>query len=74
MTTRRKEKRRDPFHLEKPEWKIVNAIHDELLFSVPDSDVGEAKKIIEHVMVTTSSKYSKIPVPVEFAVGDSWEK
>jgi len=55
--------------------KLINAIHDELVFEVTEEHVTEAAKIIKEEMEAAGSEYLKsIPCIVEVVTGESWQK
>ena len=55
--------------------KLINTVHDELVFECIDKDIEICKKIINDVMVETSQKYIiSIPAPVEVNVSQEWSK
>ena len=55
--------------------KLINAVHDELVFEVQDDRVTEAAQIIKDEMEAAGSEYLKsIPCIVEVVMGESWQK
>jgi len=55
--------------------KLINTVHDELVFECKDEHVEICKKIINDIMVAASEKYiTSIPAPVEINVGQVWSK
>jgi DNA polymerase I-like protein with 3'-5' exonuclease and polymerase domains len=55
--------------------RIVNAIHDELVFEVPEEDVEKEKQHITSMMTWSAQKYcGDVPMSVEFTTGDCWKK
>ncbi|MFM9827324.1 MAG: DNA polymerase I [Sphingomonas sp.] len=57
-----------------PRVKMLLQVHDELVFELPEGDVGEARRVIEHVMASASEPAVALSVPlgVEIGVGASW--
>ncbi|WP_193224627.1 DNA polymerase [Bacillus sp. B1-b2] len=56
-------------------WKLVAAVHDEIVLEVPDSDTEEASLFLKKVMVAGMSKLVKqIPIEVEINCGKYWCK
>ena len=55
--------------------RIVNAIHDELVFEVPEEEVEKEKQRIASIMTLSAQKYcGDVPMAVEMTIGDSWKK
>jgi len=55
--------------------KLINAIHDELVFEVQEDRVTEAAQVIKDEMEAAGSEYLKsIPCIVEVVMGESWQK
>jgi DNA polymerase-1 len=55
--------------------KLINAVHDELVFEVQEDRVTEAAQIIKEEMEAAGSEYLKsIPCIVEVVTGESWQK
>jgi DNA polymerase-1 len=55
--------------------KLINAVHDELVFEVQEDRVTEAAQIIKDEMEAAGSEYLKsIPCIVEVVMGESWQK
>jgi DNA polymerase I-like protein with 3'-5' exonuclease and polymerase domains len=55
--------------------KLINAVHDELVFEVQEDRVTEAAQVIKHEMEAAGSEYLKsIPCIVEVVMGESWQK
>ena len=54
--------------------RMLLQVHDELVFELPEADVGAAKPVIERVMATASEPAAPLSVPlgVEIGVGHSW--
>ena len=50
--------------------KMILQIHDELLFEVPDDELGEVKKMVIEEM--ESAMTLDIPIVVDSGVGESW--
>ena len=62
--------------MDKPELKIINLVHDEIVFEVPEEKATrETLEAIKEAMVGAGKESIKsIPVEVEIAVGDVWRK
>lgn len=59
----------------RPNWKIVNVIHDEVLLEIDKSEAEEAKDILETCMEKGMEKILKIvPVVVDIKISNKWEK
>jgi DNA polymerase-1 len=55
--------------------KLINAVHDELVFEVQEDRVTEAARIIKDEMEAAGREYLKsIPCIVEVVMGESWQK
>lgn len=55
--------------------KLINAVHDELVFEVLEEYAGEASKVIKDEMETAGKEFLKsVPVIVEVKVGNTWQK
>lgn len=55
--------------------KLINAVHDELVFEVPKEHATEAIKIIKEEMEAAGREYLKtIPCIVEVIEGEAWQK
>ena len=55
--------------------KLINAVHDELVFEVQEDRVTEAAQVIKDEMEAAGSEYLKsIPCIVEVVMGESWQK
>jgi DNA polymerase-1 len=55
--------------------KLINAVHDELVFEVQEDRVTEAARVIKDEMEAAGSEYLKsIPCIVEVVMGESWQK
>ncbi|MFN3554259.1 MAG: DNA polymerase, partial [Novosphingobium meiothermophilum] len=54
--------------------KMLLQVHDELVFELPEADVGAARPVIERVMATAAEPAVKLSVPlgVEIGTGLSW--
>ena len=54
--------------------KMLLQVHDELVFELPEADVGAARPVIELVMATAAEPAVKLSVPlgVEIGTGLSW--
>lgn len=54
---------------------LVNLVHDELIFEVPEHTISEVKAVVERVMIEAADEYLMpygIPTEVESEVGDAW--
>lgn len=55
--------------------KLVNVVHDELVFEVPNEYAEQAAIIVKEGMEAAGGKYLKtVPCKVETVVGKSWQK
>lgn len=55
--------------------KLINTVHDELVFEIKDEFVDICKKIINDTMEAAAQKYiTSIPSPVEVGVNQVWSK
>jgi DNA polymerase-1 len=55
--------------------KLINAVHDELVFEVQEDRVTEAAQVIKDEMEAAGSENLKsIPCIVEVVMGESWQK
>lgn len=55
--------------------KLINAVHDELVFEVQEDRVTEAAQVIKDEMEAAGREYLKsIPCIVEVVMGESWQK
>ncbi len=55
--------------------KLINTVHDELVFEVKDEYVEICKKLIDETMVAAAQRYiTSIPSPVEVSVSQVWSK
>ena len=54
--------------------RMLLQVHDELVFELPEGDVGAASKVIERVMADAAAPAVKLDVPlgVEIGTGASW--
>ena len=50
--------------------KMLLQVHDELVFEVPDEEVTEVRKLVEHEMVNAVKL--DVPVKVHIGAGNSW--
>ncbi|MGP8011000.1 MAG: DNA polymerase, partial [Halobacteriota archaeon] len=58
-----------------PQWKLVNAIHDEIILEVPDSDVDHARESLVSCLKAGMQKIiATVPIEVDAAVADCWAK
>jgi DNA polymerase I-like protein with 3'-5' exonuclease and polymerase domains len=56
-------------------WKIVNAVHDELILEVPEADGEKAKTILENAMLKAAREVIfRLPVEVEGVISKQWVK
>lgn len=59
----------------KDTWRLVGAIHDELICEVPEKDAEYAKSVIEKIMINGMQKLVKqVPIEVEAYVSKVWTK
>lgn len=55
--------------------RLINIIHDELVFEVPEEYAETASKIVKEEMEAAGKEYLKsVPVIAEVTVGDVWQK
>ncbi|MDP3103889.1 MAG: DNA polymerase [Candidatus Methanoperedens sp.] len=55
--------------------KLINSVHDELVFEVKEDKVKEAAQVIKEEMEAAGSEYLKsIPCIIEIVTGESWQK
>jgi DNA polymerase-1 len=53
--------------------RLINVVHDELVFEVPQEDAEEATGIIRDEMEAAGRDYlSSVPVVVEVNAGEAW--
>jgi len=50
--------------------KMILQVHDELVFEVPDEEIPEVRKLVEHEMVNAVKL--NVPVKVHIGAGSSW--
>ena len=64
------------YHKLKPfNTKLINAVHDELVFEVPKEHIEAAARIIKEEMEAAGREYLKsVPCIVEISIGEAWEK
>lgn len=56
-------------------WKLVCAIHDEIVLEVPEPDASRAAIVLEESMIKGMTKLiDKVPVRVDVKIGDHWLK
>jgi DNA polymerase-1 len=57
-----------------PNVRMLLQVHDELVFELPESDVGAASPVIERVMAEAALPAVKLDVPlgIEIGIGHSW--
>lgn len=59
----------------KDTWRLVGAIHDELICEVPEEDAEYAKSVIEKIMINGMQKLVKqVPIEVEGHISKVWTK
>jgi DNA polymerase I-like protein with 3'-5' exonuclease and polymerase domains len=57
------------------EWKLVNAVHDELVLEVPDNEVDDAQEALVSCMKMGMQKIiATVPIEVDATVADCWAK
>lgn len=55
--------------------KLINTVHDELVFEVPENKAGAVAEIVEKEMVSAGKLHIKsVPVIVDVSVGEAWVK
>ncbi|MCK5138276.1 MAG: hypothetical protein KAQ85_00400 [Thermodesulfovibrionia bacterium] len=55
--------------------KLINCVHDELVFEAPKDKARAVAEIVEREMIAAGMKYIKsVPVLVDVTVGEAWEK
>jgi len=55
--------------------RLINVVHDELVFEVPCEHAETASKVVREEMETAGKEYLKsVPVIAEVTVGDVWQK
>ncbi len=55
--------------------RLINVVHDELVFEVPREHAETASRIVKEEMETAGKEYLKsVPVIAEVTVGDVWQK
>ncbi|HTH28786.1 MAG TPA: DNA polymerase, partial [Sphingobium sp.] len=54
--------------------RMLLQVHDELVFEVPEADVGRARPVIEQVMAHAAEPlvHLSVPLAIEIGVGPSW--
>jgi DNA polymerase-1 len=57
---------------ERRKTKMVMQVHDELVFEVPEDEVGWAREMIPKLMAGVAEL--RAPLLAEFGVGTTWEK
>ncbi|MBU3965984.1 MAG: hypothetical protein KKG76_01205, partial [Euryarchaeota archaeon] len=64
------------YHRLKPhEAKLINIVHDELVFEVPGEHAETVSRIVKEEMEAAGKEYLKsVPVIAEVTVGDVWQK
>jgi len=58
-----------------PQVKMLLQVHDELVFELPEGDVGAASPVIERVMAEAAQPAVKLDAPlgIEIGTGTSWD-
>jgi DNA polymerase-1 len=60
-------------HEELPHVKIILQVHDELIFEVPNHDLGEAKRLVKSEMEGVGKHLGlSVPLKVDLGVGKNW--
>ena len=55
--------------------KLINCVHDELVFEAPKDKAHAVAKIVEREMIAAGMKYIKaVPVLVDVTIGEGWQK
>jgi DNA polymerase-1 len=52
--------------------KMIMQVHDELVFEVPEAEVGWVKTEIPRLMAGVAEL--KVPLPAEVGVGPNWDQ
>ena len=59
----------------KHEWRLIAAIHDEIVLEVPIESANEAKCFLEQQMIEGMGKIvKKVPVVVDSKIAKTWVK
>lgn len=57
------------------EWKLIAAIHDEIVLEVPTDEAGVAKEVLQNVMEEgMRSLIPSIPIEIDINICDKWTK
>jgi DNA polymerase-1 len=60
-------------HRELPQTKMILQVHDELIFEVPESELEQAKQLVQSEMEATGTKLElSVPLRVDLGVGTNW--
>jgi DNA polymerase-1 len=60
-------------HEELPHTKMILQVHDELIFEVPEQDMGEAKELVKSEMEGVGKHLGlSVPLKVDLGVGKNW--
>jgi DNA polymerase-1 len=60
-------------HAELPHTMMILQVHDELIFEVPEKDLGEAKRLVKHEMEGVGTHLGlSVPLKVDLGVGKNW--
>ncbi|WP_170110152.1 DNA polymerase [Peribacillus acanthi] len=58
-----------------PNWKLIAAIHDEIVLQVPHQDVGKAQKLLVKVMTEgMQTLIPSIPIDIDIKTATHWTK
>lgn len=60
--------------LDKMGFRVVHFVHDEIVLCVPDAQVDEAVQAVQKVMRTPPDWAEGLPLDMEYAVGERYEK
>ncbi|MHB1681195.1 MAG: DNA polymerase [Bacilli bacterium] len=56
-------------------WKLIAAIHDELVIEVPEGEAEAASKLLQDSMIEGMQRIvTEVPIQVDVSVGDYWIK
>jgi len=56
----------------KMETRMILQVHDELIFDVPDSEAGKARKLITEAMCAAMVLPNGVPIVAEAGIGKNW--
>jgi DNA polymerase-1 len=60
-------------HHEMPHTKMILQVHDELIFEVPEKELGEAMQLVKTEMEATGKKLGlSVPLKVDLGTGHNW--